>query len=99
VVVSKQAEAKGPVQVLIRKYAISKQAFYRWRKQRGGLGASGLQQLRQLKEENCRLKAVRRRKIIEWTIGPTAAAFVWISSGQGNRSRTASSRVSTAISG
>jgi putative transposase len=58
VVILKQAEAGVPVQDLIRKYGISEQTFYRWRKQYGGLGASELQQLKQLREENRRLKGL-----------------------------------------
>jgi putative transposase len=58
VVVLKQAEAGVPVQDLIRKYGISEQTFYRWRKQYGGLGASELQQLKQLRDENRRLKGL-----------------------------------------
>ena len=57
-VVLKQAEAGVPVQDLIRKNGISEQTFYRWRKQYGGLGASELQQLKQLCEENGRLKGL-----------------------------------------
>ena len=55
VVVLKQAEAGVPVQDLIRKYGISEQTFCRWRKQHGGLGANDL---KQLKEENRRLKGL-----------------------------------------
>ena len=40
VFVLRQAEAGVPVAELIRKYGISEQTFYRWRKQYGGLGAS-----------------------------------------------------------
>lgn len=58
VVILKQAEAGVPVQDLIRKYGISEQTFYRWRKQYGGLGASELKQLKQLREENRRLKGL-----------------------------------------
>jgi putative transposase len=58
VVILKQAEAGVPVQDLIRKNGISEQTFYRWRKQYGGLGASELQQLKQLREENRRLKGL-----------------------------------------
>jgi len=43
VVVLKQAEAGVPVQDLIRKYGISEQTSYRWRKQYGGLGARRLE--------------------------------------------------------
>ena len=36
VVVLKQVEAGVPIQGLIRKYGISEQTFYRWRKKYGG---------------------------------------------------------------
>jgi putative transposase len=58
VVVLKQAEAGVPVKDVIRKYGISEQTFYRWKKKYGGLGASELQQLKQLREENRRLKGL-----------------------------------------
>ena len=56
VVVLKQAEAGVPVQELIRKYGISEQTFYRWRKKYGGLEASEVQELKQLREENRRVE-------------------------------------------
>ena len=58
VVVLKQAEAGVPIQELIRKYGISEQTFYRWRKKFGGLEASEVQELKQLREENRRLKGL-----------------------------------------
>ena len=58
VLVLKQAEAGIPIQDLIRKYGICEQTFYRWKKKYGGLDASELQQLRQLKDENRRLKGL-----------------------------------------
>ena len=58
VVVLKQSEAGVPVQELIRKYGISEQTFYRWRKKYGGLEASEVQELKQLREENRRLKGL-----------------------------------------
>ena len=58
VVVLKQAEAGVPIRDLVRKYGISEQTFYRWRKKYGGLQVSELQQLKQLKEENVRLKGL-----------------------------------------
>ena len=58
VVVLKQAEAGVPIQDLIRKYGICEQTFYRWKKKFGGLDASELQQLKQLRDENRRLKGL-----------------------------------------
>ena len=58
VVVLKQAEAGVPIRDLLRKYGISEQTFYRWRKKYGGLEASEVQELKQLREENRRLKGL-----------------------------------------
>lgn len=58
VFVLKQAEAGVPVAELLRKYNISQQTFYRWRKQFGGLEASELKELRELRDENRRLKGL-----------------------------------------
>ena len=58
VVILKQAEAGVPIRDLIRKYGISEQTFYRWRKKYGGLEASEVQELKQLREENRRLKGL-----------------------------------------
>ncbi len=58
VVVLKQAEAGVPIRDLLRKYGISEQTFYRWRKKYGGLEASEVQELKQLREENRRFKGL-----------------------------------------
>ena len=58
VVVLKQVEVGVPVQELIRKYGISEQTFYRWRKKYGGLVASEVQEPKQLREKNSRLKGL-----------------------------------------
>jgi putative transposase len=52
----KQAELGTPVKEAIRKMGIAEQTYYRWKKKYGGLGASELRRLRQLEEENKRLK-------------------------------------------
>ena len=44
------------VQEVIFKMGISEQTFYRWKKKYGGLGISELRRLKQLEEENCKLK-------------------------------------------
>lgn len=41
---------------MIRKLGITEQTFYRWKKKYGGLGTSELRRLKQLDEENRRLK-------------------------------------------
>ena len=54
--VLKQAEVGVPVVELIRKVGISEQTFYRWKKQYVGLEIDQVRQLKQLQDENVRLK-------------------------------------------
>ncbi len=51
-----QVEAGTPPPEICRKLGISEQTFYRWKKKYGGLGVSELRELKQLREENRRLK-------------------------------------------
>jgi putative transposase len=52
----KQAEVGTSVEEICRKMGISDATFYNWRKKYGGLGPSELRRLRQLEEENSKLK-------------------------------------------
>ena len=52
----KQAEVGTPVEEVCRKLGISDATFYNWRKKYGGLGPSELRRLKQLEEENNKLK-------------------------------------------
>jgi putative transposase len=52
----RQAETGTPVQEVIRKMGISEQTFYRWEKLYGDLGLSEVRGLKQLEDENRRLK-------------------------------------------
>lgn len=45
-----------PVEEVCRKMGISDATFYNWRKKYGGLGPSELRRLKQLEEENAKLK-------------------------------------------
>ena len=56
VAVLKQAELGMPVADIIRQVGISEQTFYRWKKQYAGLQADRVRELRQLQDENARLK-------------------------------------------
>jgi putative transposase len=51
-----QAEAGVPVKELCRKYGVSEATFYAWRKKYGSLTASELKRLKQLEDENRKLK-------------------------------------------
>jgi len=52
----KQAEHGTPVIEVIRKMGITEQTYYRWKKKYGGLGMNELRRLKQLEEENRKLK-------------------------------------------
>ncbi len=52
----KQAEDGTTVEEVCRKAGISIQTYYRWRRKYGGLMPSEMKRLRQLEEENTRLK-------------------------------------------
>jgi putative transposase len=56
VAVLKQAELGLPVAELTRQVGISEQTFYRWKKQYAGLQSDQVRELKQLQEENARLK-------------------------------------------
>jgi putative transposase len=56
VAVLKQAEAGLPVVEVCRQAGITEQTFYRWKKQYVGLQSDQVRQLKQLQEENSKLK-------------------------------------------
>lgn len=52
----KQAETGTPVAEVLRWMGISEQTFYRWKKLYSGLGVGELRRLKQLEDENRKLK-------------------------------------------
>jgi putative transposase len=52
----KEAETGIPVEELSRKHSFSKSAFYKWKAKYSGMDASALKRLKELEEENRRLK-------------------------------------------
>ena len=54
----RQAEGGTPVVEICRKLQVTEQMFYRWRRKYAGLGVTELRELKQLKEENRRLKGL-----------------------------------------
>jgi putative transposase len=61
-----QAErGEQAIGVLCREHGISEQTFYRWRKQFGGMTVSDAQRLRELEQENARLKRLLAERDLE----------------------------------
>jgi len=54
----RQAEEGTAVSEICRKMGVAEATFYRWRKRYAGLGVSEMRRLRQLEEENGRLKTL-----------------------------------------
>jgi len=52
----RQAEEGTPIKEVCRKAGIAEATFYNWRKKYGGLMPSEMKRLKQLDEENARLK-------------------------------------------
>jgi putative transposase len=56
ITILKQAEGGLPVSELIRQHGISEGTYYRWKSKYGGLELSEAKRLKQLEDENRRLK-------------------------------------------
>ena len=54
----KQVESGKPVGEACRQIGVSEQSFYRWRRKYEGMGVAELRRLRQLEEENRKLKKI-----------------------------------------
>ena len=54
----RQAEAGTPVAEIVRKLGIHENTFYTWKCRFGGLGTPEIRELRQLREENAKLKSI-----------------------------------------
>lgn len=54
----KQVESGRPVGEVCRQLGVSEQSFYRWKRKYEGMGVAELRRLRQLEEENRKLKKI-----------------------------------------
>lgn len=56
--VLQEGEAGAKVEELCRRHGISRETYYRWKQKFGGMGLSEARRLKQLEEENQRLKRI-----------------------------------------
>ena len=56
IAILKESEAGVPVPELARRHGVAEQSIYRWRSKFGGMEVSDAKRLKQLEEENRRLK-------------------------------------------
>ena len=73
----KQAEAGTPVPDLCREHGMSSAAFYKWRAKYGGMDASLMARLKELEEENRRLKKMYAEERLKSEILQEAMAKKW----------------------
>ena len=77
VAVLKQAELGMPVADLIRRVGVSEQTFYRWKKQYAGLQWDPVRELKQLQDENGRLKKLVAELSLDKAILQDVATKNW----------------------
>jgi len=63
--VLKQAEAGAAVPALCREHGISTATFYKWRSKFGGMDASLMGRMKELEEENRRLKKLLAEAMLD----------------------------------
>ncbi|CCW30108.1 Low calcium response locus protein S [Xenorhabdus nematophila F1] len=73
----KQAEAGTPVPELCREHGISNASFYKWRAKYGGMDASLMTRLKELEEENRRLKKMYTEERLKAEIIQEAMIKKW----------------------
>jgi putative transposase len=77
VAVLKQAELGMPVADILRQVGISEQTFYRWKKQYAGLQSDQVRELKQLQDENARLKKLVAELSLDKAILQDVASKKW----------------------
>ena len=73
----KEAEAGVPVAELCRKHGMSNATFYNWRSKYGGMDASAVKRLKELEEENARLKKMYAEEKLKAEIVSEALEKKW----------------------
>lgn len=61
----KEFEHGKGVEEIVREHGISRASFYKWRQRYGGMDASELKRIKQLEEENTRLKRMYANLALE----------------------------------
>jgi putative transposase len=73
----RQADAGTPVEEICRKLGVSSATFFRWKKIYGSLGVPEVRELRQLREENKKLKQLVADLSLDKTILQEAMRKKW----------------------
>lgn len=60
-----EAEAGAKIDDLVRKHGVSRNTIYRWRSKFGGMEVSDVRRMKELEEENRRLKQIVANQLLE----------------------------------
>lgn len=77
IAVLKQAEVGTPVPELCREHGISSATFYKWRSKFGGMDASLMARMKELEDENRRLKKMYAEEKLKAEIIAEAMQKKW----------------------
>ncbi len=77
IAILKQAEAGSPIPELCREHGMSTATFYKWRAKFGGMDASLMARMKELEEENRRLKKMYADERIKAEIVAEALSKKW----------------------
>ena len=77
IAILKEAEAGAPVRELCREHGSSATTFYKWRSKFGGMDASLMARLKELEDENRRLKKMYAEERLKAEIITEAMAKKW----------------------
>jgi putative transposase len=72
-----EAEAGTPISELCRQHGMSSASFYKWRAKYGGMDASMMSRLKELEEENRRLKKMYAEERLKAEIVQEALQKKW----------------------
>ncbi len=73
----KEAESGVPVAEVCRKHGMSDATFYKWRAKYGGMDTSSMKRLKELEEENARLKKMYAEEKLKAEIIQEAMEKKW----------------------
>ena len=68
---------RGPVGEVAKKHGVSEQSIYTWRKRFGAMDANEVKRLRELEQENARLKKLLAERDLELDVMKEIAAKKW----------------------
>lgn len=77
IAILKEADAGVPVKELCRKHGVSESSFYKWRQKFGGMEVNEAKRLKELEDENRRLKKLVAEQALDIDMLKAVNAKKW----------------------